>query len=214
MGKLEETLEKILENYIESLDNEKENLELLLKLKAASKETIEARDYYKEARLNQFFYYRRLAVAHEGSVVDRSLFALKERERKNEHDNIWAYFNKLKENKNLSWGEILRTAKISPRLACDIQKEKLDLKRITPRILAKITSLLEGDPKKVVKLAYCFFLERKDILTMPKGFAVSYRVVRDSFVDDDNGTGGSFGKKDDEQKQIIEYLKELEEQFS
>ena len=212
MSRLEETLEKILENYIESLDNGKENLELLMKLKEASKKSIEARNYYKEARLNQYFYYRRLAVAHKANVVDGFFFALKEREKQNEHVNIWTYFNKLKENKNLSWGEILRTAKLSPRLARDIQKEEMDLKRITPQILAKITSLLEGDPKKVINLAYRFFLERKDIIPMPKGFAVSYREVRDGFVDDSNG--GSFEKKDDEQQQIIEYIKELEELFS
>lgn len=85
MSKLKETLEKVLENYIDSLDNEEENRELLFKLREASKDSIEARDYYKEARINQYFYYRRLAIEREANVMSRAVMALKEREKKKEH---------------------------------------------------------------------------------------------------------------------------------
>ena len=53
MSELKENLEKVLEDYIDSLDNEEENRELLLKLKKASKDSIKARSYYREARINQ-----------------------------------------------------------------------------------------------------------------------------------------------------------------
>jgi len=211
MSKLKETLEKVLENYIDSLDNEEENRELLFKLREASKDSIEARDYYKEARINQYFYYRRLAIEREANVMSRAVMALKEREKKKEHINIWAYFNKLRENKNLSWGEILSTVNFNPRLACDIQKGDMDLRRITPRILAKITELLEGDPKKVVNLAYRFFVESQNIMPTPR--VVSYREVREGFVHDGKN-GGGFEKKDEERQEMLEHLRELEELFS
>ncbi len=211
MSELKENLEKVLEDYIDSLDNEEENRELLLKLKKASKDSIKARSYYREARINQYFYYRRLAIAREESVVNRARMVFKEREQKREHVNIWAYFNNLRENKNLSWGEILSTVNFNPRLACDIQKGDMDLRRITPRILAKITELLEGDPKKVVNLAYRFFVESQNIMPTPR--VVSYREVREGFVHDGKN-GGGFEKKDEERQEMLEYLRELEELFS
>lgn len=211
MSELKGTLEKILENYIDSLDNEKENRELLLKLKEASENSIEARDFYKEARINQYFYYRRLAIAREESVVNRALMALKEREQKKEHVNIWTYFNKLRENKNLSWREILRTVNFNPRLARVIQREEMDLRRITPRILVRITELLEGDPKKVINLAYRYFVESQNIISTPK--AVSYREVKEGLTHDGKNSGG-FEKKDEEREKMIEYLKALEEMLS
>lgn len=211
MSELKETLDKVLEDYIDSLDNKEENRELLLKLREASKDSIKARNYYKEARINQYFYYRRLAIEREASVMSRAVIALKEREQKKEHVNIWAYFNKLRENKNLSWGEILRTVNFNPRLANDIQREEIDLKRITPRILVRIAKLLDGDPKKVINLAYRFFIDSQNTIPIPK--AVSYREVREGFVHDGKNSGG-FEKKDEERQEMLEYLRELEELFS
>jgi hypothetical protein len=204
----ENNLDRVFENYIESLDTDNENLKILMELENASKFCADAKRYYEEARLNQYLYYKRLSSMKESTIVDNLVSAFKEKNAQHtKNNNIWRYFNELMKSKGISWKQILLNIKMNTKLADYFKKEEMNLYRISPEKLVAITNLLEGDPNTVLQLAYKYLVEIKK--TRPSTSAISYREVKDVFEDN----GYSITQTDYEQKEIIKYIDELKKAF-
>lgn len=72
--KLQELLSDIiLDQYINSLDNNNENITLLIQLKTMSDKlpSKHIKNNYKQARLEQYFYCRRVAKEREPHMMER-----------------------------------------------------------------------------------------------------------------------------------------------
>ncbi len=201
-------LKKLFDDYVESLDVENENKKLLMKLEDESKYSVEAKNYYEEARFNQYLHYKRLASRKESIVANTLISAFKDKKSQNTKDgNIWRYFNELMKSKGIFWRQILRNIKMDTKLADYFYKEEMNLYRISPEKLVDITNLLEANPNIVLQLAYKWLIETKN--TTPNTLAISYREVRGDLEE----TGFDFTQTDQEENEIKDYMTKLEKAF-
>ncbi len=205
----ENTLKKMLEDYIESLDDEKENQELLMELENISKNCDDAKKYYEEARLNQYLFYKRLVYMKESNILDSLISEFRRKNAKTtNYSNIWRYFNELIKSKGVSWKKVLNSIGMDTRFADRLRKEKMNIYRISAEKLVAITNLLEGDPNIVLQLAYKWLAENKK--TRPNNLAVSYREVRDELEEVEFDLAQNEQKKDE----IRDYIAKLEKAFN
>ena len=72
---------KTLDRYIESINNDNEDRDLILQLKNVSEKYPETKAIYHEARIHQYFYNKRLAKKSEDGVVKRIIEEIKRRGR-------------------------------------------------------------------------------------------------------------------------------------
>ena len=72
---------KTLDRYIESINNDNEDRDLILQLKNVSEKYPETKEIYHEARIHQYFYNKRLAKKREDGVVGQFMDRLCEKAR-------------------------------------------------------------------------------------------------------------------------------------
>ena len=199
----ENQFNELLQRYIESLDKENENIDLIIELEGASRFSSEVKIYFEEARISQYLYYERLASKKEPAIVKNLVTVFRENKKHfSEDGNIWTYFKHLLSSIDLSWEQVLYNIKMSPRFADDIRKEEMNLQRIPPAKLAAISHMVDADSNKVLKLAYQWLIEFNKSDT---SFAVSYREIQDCF----NHTSEE-KIIDQKHKLVIEYIRNLE----
>jgi len=75
---------KTLDRYIESIDNDNENRDLILQLKNVSEKYPETKEIYHEARIHQYFYYKNVAKKKENAVVGQFMDRLRQRKIRGE----------------------------------------------------------------------------------------------------------------------------------
>lgn len=207
----ENRFRRILDKYIDSIDNGNENRELIMKLEDESVYSAEAKNCYEEARLAQLLYYGHLISIREPVVIDSLVSTFKEKRQCNiKHNNIWEYLNSIIESKDLSWEQILKQVKMNPGFAVLFKKGEMNLNRVAPEKLAQISNFLNGDANQVIQLAYQWFRESKKPETHT--FGISYREVSIGFnvCDGDSNQNAA----DQEKKLALRYIQKLEKALS
>lgn len=209
MNGQEKKYRRILEEYLDSIDNENENCELIMELEDAREIFAEARNCFEEARLAQFLYYKHIASKRKSAVIDSLVSVFKEKQQLNtKYENIWDYLNCTIMSNNLSWEQILREVKMNPRFASSFKNGEMNLSRVAPEKLAEISRILKVDSNQVLQLAYQWFLKAKNELKHTP--AISYREVSCGF-DTCNDDISKNEENDEDRKMVIRYIQELEE---
>lgn len=199
----------LLEEYVEGLDSGNENPSLILKLSEAAAISNYAAEFYKEALIHKHFYYKNKVEARKSQIISR-LFSETEPSRKfgREYTNIWEYFSYLLKHENFSWAEILGRIGINKDFAKKFEQGSFSLGRVSPRHIRQIADLLGAEASKVVGLCYKTLVESKKA----EPYYSSYRHMREElapgFEEKHAETRG-----DERHREIVEYLRELQELF-
>lgn len=194
-------MKEILSKYIQSLEEGQERTDLLKALKEEKDISEAGENAYEDAALAQFFFYNSLAEARLPYLQQR----FQEMQNKLAHAedmDIWSYLESSMEQKGWTWREVLNQMGANPKFAGQIKTRKWSLQRIAPRDLARISSWIEADPNKVLRLSYASM--KAESLSADYGKAAHFRAGFDQKVESPDQT-------QEQQDSVLRYLKELEQ---
>jgi transcriptional regulator with XRE-family HTH domain len=151
--KLMDKLNIIYDTFIEGLDQDKENKELLSILKEHSTSSDDAKILYEQALLAYVLFQEKKTASRLPALMEKFRASyFKQAITTTTTESIWDYLNQLLTANKLVWSEALRRIGVSPQLAHQIKSGQSNISRFKPEKLAALLKLLDVDFERVLGL--------------------------------------------------------------
>lgn len=140
----------LYEKYVEKLDEEIDERDLLAKLKESSLLSDRGKELYEKALLAQLLYYEKETQKEMPQLLSKFMerqIAIRETE-----EDVWCYLNSLLRNKGLTWSKVLNNLGKSTHLAPQMSTGSLNIERLPVALLVDIATILDANRDKLIAL--------------------------------------------------------------
>lgn len=143
----------IYDTFIEGLDQDKENKELLSILKEHSTSSDDAKILYEQALLAYVLFQEKKTASRLPALMEKFRASyFKQAITTTTTESIWEYLNQLLVTNKMTWSEALKKIGVSTQFANQFKSGQFTISRFKPEKLAALLKLLEADFERVLGL--------------------------------------------------------------